>query len=106
MYSMAYGTVPVVRATGGLADTVVNSTWETIANQTANGFSFEDFTTAGLESALSRAVRLYADEPDSWAQLVTTGMKRDWSWTASAKDYQQLYQRTIQQMNARPTFTG
>ena len=106
MYSMAYGTVPVVRATGGLADTVVNSTSETIANQTANGFSFEDFTTAGLESALSRAVRLYADEPDSWAQLVTTGMKRDWSWTASAKDYQQLYQRTIQQMNARPTFTG
>ena len=56
MYSMAYGTVPVVRQTGGLADTVIDATEATIKHKTATGFSFEPFTVESMESALMRAV--------------------------------------------------
>ncbi len=95
MYSMAYGTIPVVRQTGGLADTVVDATPAAIENRTANGFSFTDFTPAALESTLSRAIDMYHTRGDVWQQLVQTGMRRDWSWTASARQYVDLYQRII-----------
>lgn len=95
MYSMAYGTVPVVRRTGGLADTIVDCTSETLQAGTANGFSFDAFTADDLERGLSRAVGRYRDEPETWKQLVETGMRNDWSWKSSAQLYEQLYQRTI-----------
>ena len=101
MYSMAYGTVPVVRRTGGLADTVVNATRDTIDNRTANGFSFDEFTHAGLESALANAVNLYHEEPETWRQLMSVGMARDWSWSASAKEYCKLYAETLSQAQHR-----
>jgi starch synthase len=97
MYSMAYGTVPVVRQTGGLADTVVDTTPVTIENRTANGFSFVDFSSQALESALHRAVDIYHNRGDVWQQLIQTGMRRDWSWTASARQYVDLYQKIIVQ---------
>jgi len=96
MYSMAYGTVPVVRRTGGLADTVVDASLETIANDTANGFSFEGFTATELEQALSRAVEMYRHDKENWNKLVNAGIQRDWSWAVSAKAYESLYLQTIE----------
>lgn len=95
MYSMAYGTIPVVRRTGGLADTVVNATYETIDNHTANGFSFDEFTPAALQATLAKALRVYNDHRPIWNQLAQTGMKQDWSWGSSAKKYEQLYRQTV-----------
>ena len=94
MYSMAYGTVPIVRRTGGLADTVVDATPKTIENQTANGFSFDEFSSVALQSALDRAVRFYHEDRLNWNRLMLTGMRQDWSWKSSAKKYEQLYQET------------
>ena len=95
MYSMAYGTVPVVRRTGGLADSVVDASLETLGNQTANGFSFSDFLPDALDHCLQRATRMYYEDKESWRQLVNTGMSRDWSWTASAKAYESLYSTLV-----------
>lgn len=93
MYSLRYGAVPVVRSTGGLADTVTDATDETIANQTATGFSFVSYETAALEYALSRAISTYQHMPQVWGRIVETGMRRDWSWRRSAERYVEVYQR-------------
>ena len=95
MYSMAYGTVPIVRQTGGLADTVINATQENIENKTATGFSFDEFTSAALEAAITKSLRVFKEDRNSWNQLVLNGMKKDWSWTASARKYEELYQKTL-----------
>ena len=63
LYSLKYGTVPVVHATGGLADTITNLTDETLAAGTANGFSFDHYTTAALADALERACQTFANRP-------------------------------------------
>lgn len=94
MYSMAYGTVPIVRRTGGLADTVVNTTKETLRDRTANGFSFEDFSISALENCLGNALKIFHHHPDHWLQIMSTGMAQDWSWEASARSYIRLYQQT------------
>ncbi|MDG1874794.1 MAG: glycogen synthase GlgA [Mariniblastus sp.] len=95
MYSMAYGTIPIVRHTGGLADTVINVSPETLENKTATGFSFEDFSVGALDNAITRAVRMYYENRPTWNQLIQTGMNRDWSWNASAKRYEELYRKAI-----------
>ncbi len=95
MYSLRYGTVPVVHATGGLSDTITDCNEDTLATESANGFSFGDFSTAACESALSRACDTYQNRRDAWEQLVTTGMRQDWSWRRSARQYVDLYQETI-----------
>ena len=87
MYSMRYGTVPVVRATGGLADAVTPVSAPGVA---ATGFSFTECTGAALRRALERAVATVADEP-TWRALQEEGMTRDFSWNASALQYVQLY---------------
>jgi len=89
LYSLKYGTVPVVHATGGLADTIVNLTDETLAAGSANGFSFDEYTTAALADALERACGAYTNRP-VWEQLVRTGMRQDWSWNHSAREYAPL----------------
>jgi starch synthase len=94
LYSLKYGTVPVVRATGGLADTVVDATEQSLADGTATGFSFDDYTSLELAGALERACRAYAD-PVVWSQLIETGMRQDWSWSQSADQYGVLYERTL-----------
>jgi starch synthase len=95
LYSLRYGTVPVVRATGGLVDTVVNATDETMANRTATGFAFHDYTSLALTDALERACRAYLEKP-LWNQLIETGMRQDWSWRHSAEQYVGVYERTAQ----------
>ena len=94
LYSLKYGTVPVVRATGGLADTVTNADSRTLADGTANGFSFDVFSAGALEDALSRACQAYKT-PNVWQQLVETGMRQDWSWQRSAQQYIELYEATV-----------
>jgi len=91
LYSLKYGTVPVVRATGGLVDTVTDATPETQANGTATGFSFEALSTSVLDSTLRRAVETYWQNEAAWRQLIVTGMQQDWSWTASAQRYVEAY---------------
>ena len=96
MYSMAYGTIPVVRRTGGLADTVTNADNETIDNKTATGFSFSDYSVEALNETLHRAMHVFHNQKNVWRQMMINGMTTDWSWTNSAKKYEQLYHKTIQ----------
>jgi starch synthase len=95
LYSLRYGTVPIVHHTGGLADTVADADAEHLAAGTANGFSFTRYGSAALEEALDRACHMYVHEPQQWAQLVETGMGQDWSWTHSAQEYLELYGRIV-----------
>jgi starch synthase len=95
LYSLRYGTVPVVRATGGLADTITNAAAETIERGDANGFSFQEFTSDAFDGALREACQTYHDAPHIWRGLVERGMRQDWSWKASARRYVDLYQQTI-----------
>ena len=97
MYSLKYGTPPVVRVTGGLADTIVDTTEETLAAGTANGFTFHEPTPQALSAALKRAIA-YQARPDAWQRLLASGMKEDWSWTRSAKQYVALYEATVARM--------
>ena len=92
MYSLAYGTVPVVRKTGGLADTVVDATPERLKAGKANGFVFGPATPAALGEAIGRAVKCFRDAPEAWARLVRTGMAADHTWAASAEKYTGLYE--------------
>jgi starch synthase len=95
LYSLRYGTVPVVRATGGLADTIVDCTPETLAARTATGFRFLGYSAEFFLEALNRALDLYRKEPATWLELVRTCMKQDWSWNRSAAEYEKLYQHLL-----------
>jgi starch synthase len=96
LYSLRYGTVPVVRATGGLADTVVDATDANLAAGRATGFAFVPFGLPMFREALERCLRLYRDRPDAWRTLQETGMKQDWSWSRSAAEYERLYRRVVE----------
>jgi starch synthase len=91
MYSMRYGTVPVVRRVGGLADTVRDYT---TGQPDATGFSFDEYTPAALLSALSHALVLYRD-PAGWDALQLAGMRQDHSWDRSAREYVKIYERAM-----------
>jgi starch synthase len=88
IYSLRYGTIPVVRATGGLDDTIDDA-----ASPGGTGFKFKNYSATEMVKAIQRAVAAYADQP-SWRKLVKNGMAKDFSWEASAKKYIQLY-RTL-----------
>ncbi len=95
LYSLRYGSVPIVTETGGLANTVVDCTPETLADHTATGFFIHDRDPQSLDDAIGRALQLRYHQPDSWKQIVQTGMNQDWSWRKSAAQYIQLYEQTI-----------
>jgi len=92
MYSLKYGTIPVVRATGGLADTIVDANPATLASQDANGYCFEEYSAEALERTVRRALAAYHDT-SVWNQLIRTAMKQDWSWNRSAREYVELYEK-------------
>jgi starch synthase len=100
LYSLAHGTVPIVRATGGLADTVVDTNPRTLADSTANGFVFADPEPAALKQCTERALALWPDRK-TWRQLITTGMSADWSWQRSAREYVTLYEEIKHRASAR-----
>ena len=99
LYSLKYGTVPVVREVGGLADTIVDATPANLATGAANGFSFREDSVPGLAETLQRACDLYR-RPELWAQLMQVGMRQDWSWTHSAAEYLRVYEQTIARAHA------
>jgi starch synthase len=90
MYSQRYGTPPVARATGGLADTIVDCTAATLADGTATGFLFSEESPAALLETVERAVALYRD-PKAWRRLQRAGMAKDFGWDAAARKYAALY---------------
>lgn len=94
LYALKYGTVPVVRAAGGLADTVVDCTADTLADGSATGFAFESYDPVELLLTLERALRVFGRRRD-WERLVRTGMEQDWSWHRSAREYSALYERAL-----------
>ena len=86
IYSLKYGTVPIVRATGGLDDTI-----EPFNGKTGTGFKFSDYSAEALLGAIEQAVKAYR-QPKVWRQIMLNGMKKDYSWAASAKQYLKIYQ--------------
>ena len=94
LYALRYGSVPVVRRVGGLADTVVDATPRALSEGVATGFSFDAATPAALEVALQRAVLAYRS-PELWRQLVQRGMAQDFSWNEAAAKYLALYRDTL-----------
>ena len=95
MYSQRYGTPPIVRATGGLADTVVDCTPATLADGSASGFVFQEPSGAALLTAVERAARAWSDGT-TWRALQRNGMARDFGWEASARRYVAIYARLAQ----------
>ncbi len=93
LYSLKYGSVPLVHSTGGLADTVVDATESNLATETATGFRFDDYSLAALESTMNRAVDMYQYNQPQWGKIVEAGMRDDWSWKQSAKRYMEIYSR-------------
>jgi starch synthase len=92
MYSQRYGTVPIVRKTGGLADTVIDALPETIANDTATGIIFNDATAGSFLESVKRALILFS-HPTLWQKIQLSGMKKDFSWQQSAQHYLALYDK-------------
>jgi len=91
LYSLRYGTVPIVHATGGLRDTVVEFD---PATGTGTGFRFSPFTAEAFLAALDRALRT-RETPALWARLVGNGMAEDFSWTRAALEYGRLYEQLV-----------
>ena len=94
MYAARYGTLPVVRNTGGLADTVTDATPETLASRTATGFVFEEPILPALAGAVDGALALHR-QPLSWRRLQRQAMSQDFSWDKSAAKYVELYRQTL-----------
>ncbi|MCG6158454.1 glycogen synthase GlgA [Rubinisphaera margarita] len=95
MYSMLYGTVPLVHAVGGLADSVVPMTGDTLREGTATGFSFQRYSCEAFLEAFEAALRTYRDK-ETWLELQKNGMLQDLSWSNSARNYVQVYQRALE----------
>jgi starch synthase len=91
IYSLKYGTVPVVRATGGLDDTI-----EPFDGEGGTGFKFSEYSPRALLACLQQAIDTYRDGA-AWSRLQQNGMRKDFSWTASARKYAALYQRLYEE---------
>jgi starch synthase len=89
MYSLKYGTIPIVRATGGLDDSIQEFHPE---NGQGNGFKFKDYTPGALSNAARTALKVYAKK-ESWNVLLQNAMASDFSWERSAGEYLALYQK-------------
>ena len=90
MIALRYGTIPVVRSTGGLVDTVRDYN----NNNKPTGFTFKQFSKVNLLDTLIRAITVY-EHKSEWKKLITNAMKEDYSWKVSARKYYDLYEKTI-----------
>jgi starch synthase len=100
MYSMRFGTVPIVKRVGGLADTVVDATPSTTASKTATGFVFAEHSASALVETLRRVLAAFNDRA-RWTDLMRAGMRQDFSWTQSARAYVEVYQRALAKIRRR-----
>lgn len=92
LYGLAYGTPPIVNATGGLADSVVDSNAAHLADKTANGFVMVEASAEGLIACIKRAIEIFKHDKNTWRQIQHNGMSQNLSWDKSAKEYLMLYQ--------------
>jgi starch synthase len=92
MYSLKYGTIPIVRAAGGLDDTIENFDRTT---GRGNGFKFYDYDAARLLEKIYEALLVYAD-PNLWRKLISDAMNADFSWDRSARQYVEVYEKLAQ----------
>lgn len=92
LIAMRYGTVPVVRSTGGLADTVCDANHGSKPYHERTGYTFNDFNNEGLESALRRAIGMWSHYPKHWRELMENGMRQDFSWNRPGQDYLNIYE--------------
>ena len=102
IYSLRYGTVPIVRATGGLDDTIVQFDLE---HGTGTGFKFEEYTGGALMDAVRLALHHYSDER-VWKRIQLNGMAQDFSWNTSAAEYAKLYTAARAARNQKPVITS
>lgn len=105
LYGLRYGTVPIARRTGGLADTITDTTWATLGDDTATGFLFDDATPGALAEAIGRAQELFR-QPRLWRRIQRAGMSRDLGWDRAAATYRQLYQEVIETVRGSPEMPG
>lgn len=92
IYSLRYGTVPIVRATGGLDDTIEN--WDP-ATQKGTGFKFAEYSGEEMLSTIRHALQVFKDKA-AWERLMRNGMARDFSWSTAAKEYLRVYEKARQ----------
>jgi len=102
MYSLRYGTVPVVRATGGLADTVQN--YDPVTGD-GTGFTFDQYSADALMGTLGWAVGIFRN-PQAWRRILLAGMRHDHSWDASARQYVSVYERAGRMTDRGPWMQG
>ncbi|MCU0833628.1 MAG: glycogen synthase GlgA [Chromatiaceae bacterium] len=91
LIALRYGTIPVVRAIGGLADTVFDKDFSDRPLHERNGYVFENYDQPGLESALGRAIACYYHHPDHFRELIKNAMRFDYSWNRPGEDYLNIY---------------
>ncbi|AFL75150.1 glycogen synthase GlgA [Thiocystis violascens] len=91
LISLRYGTIPVVRAIGGLADTVFDKDFSDRPLHARNGYVFQDYDNPGLESALGRAIACYRNHPEHFRELMKNAMRSDYSWNVPGQDYLNIY---------------
>jgi starch synthase len=102
LYSLRYGTIPIVHRTGGLADTVIDATSRNLLNGTATGFVFDRPTADALWGAVERVMEFRQRPGIWWRKLATTGMQQDYSWNLSAGRYLELYQKAVNHPASNP----
>jgi starch synthase len=91
LYSLRYGTVPIVHATGGLEDTIEDISEDGSAG---TGFKFRAYTSQGLLGSVQRAIALHG-KADTWTEIMRRGMRKDFSWDRAAQDHLTLYRRLL-----------
>ena len=95
MIALKYGAIPIVRKTGGLADTIFDIDFSDKPLKERNGYSFDFPDIVGIESALSRAIDCWFHDPDKWRKLTLSGMNIDFSWNVPANNYIETYKSII-----------
>ena len=95
LYGLRYGTLPLVRRVGGLADTVIDAGDGAATDEAATGFVFADATPAALGAAIARAIEVFSTEPARWQRMVRFAMAQDFSWDEAAQQYRALYRDAL-----------
>jgi starch synthase len=92
LFSFRYGTIPIVRSTGGLAETVIDVDKD---KKNGNGFSYKEFSSKDMIKTINRALKFYNEKPKEWEELVKRVMNSDFSWGKSAIEYSELYKKLV-----------
>lgn len=95
LIALRYGTIPIVRRTGGLKDTIFDVEQKNASPKKANGYTFDEFTPDAFESTLRRAIHCWYHEPEKWREFIIKGMEQDFSWEKPAKEYFNIYNELV-----------